>query len=111
MIVYLIFLFTEMKCHGGITPLHAACINGNIAVWETTACQLGKGEWKFQVASKIHFILAGLASNTCKASRNMKTLAIVKSTLAKLCGVMIVYLIFLFTEMKCHGGMFSNRVQ
>jgi ankyrin repeat protein len=47
------------------TPLHAACINGNIAVWETTACQLAKGEWKFQVASKIHFILAGLASNTC----------------------------------------------
>ena len=33
------------------------------------------GEWKFQVASKIHFILAGLASNSCKASRNLKTLA------------------------------------
>jgi hypothetical protein len=33
------------------------------------------GEWKFRVASKIHFILAGLASNSCKASRNMKTLA------------------------------------
>jgi hypothetical protein len=27
---------------------------------------------------------------------------IVKSTLAKLCGVGIVYLIFLLTEMKCH---------
>jgi hypothetical protein len=39
-----------------------------IAVWETTGCQLAKGEWKFRVASKIHFILAGLAS------RNMKTL-------------------------------------
>ena len=45
------------------------------AVWETTARQLAKGEWKFRVASKIHFILAGLASNSCKASRNMKTLA------------------------------------
>jgi hypothetical protein len=39
------------------------------AVWETTARQLAKGEWKFQVASKIHIILAGLAS------KNMKTLA------------------------------------
>jgi hypothetical protein len=38
-------------------------------VWETTARQLTKGEWKFRVASKIHFILAGLAS------RNLKTLA------------------------------------
>ena len=46
-----------------------------ITVWETTARQLAKGEWKFQVASKIHFILAGLASNSCKASRNMKPLA------------------------------------
>ena len=36
---------------------------------------LAKGEWKFRVASKIHFILAGLASNSCKARRNMKTLA------------------------------------
>ena len=36
---------------------------------------LAIGEWKFRVASKIHFILAGLASNSCKASRNMKTLA------------------------------------
>ena len=36
---------------------------------------------------------------------------IVKSTLAKLCGVRIVYLIYLLTEMKCHGGMFSYRVQ
>jgi hypothetical protein len=27
------------------------------------------------VASKIHFILASLASNSCKASRNLKTLA------------------------------------
>jgi hypothetical protein len=36
---------------------------------------------------------------------------IVKSTLAKLCMVGIVYLIFLLTEMKCHGGMFSYRVQ
>jgi hypothetical protein len=36
---------------------------------------------------------------------------IVKSTLAKLCWVGIVYLIFLLTEMKCHGGMFSYRVQ
>ena len=40
-----------------------------------TSCQLAKGEWKFQVANKIHFILAGLASNSCKANRNMKTLA------------------------------------
>jgi hypothetical protein len=45
------------------------------AVWETTASQLTKGEWKFRVASKIHFILAGLMSNSCKASRNLKTLA------------------------------------
>jgi Ca2+/H+ antiporter len=30
-----------------------------------------------------------------------------KSTLEKLWGVGIVYLIFLFTEMKCHGEMFS----
>jgi hypothetical protein len=44
-------------------------------VWETTARQLAKCEWKFRVASKIHFILAGLASNSCKASRNLKTLA------------------------------------
>jgi hypothetical protein len=29
-----------------------------ITVWETTARQLAKGEWKFRVASKIHFILA-----------------------------------------------------
>jgi Ca2+/H+ antiporter len=33
----------------------------------------------------------------------------VKSTVAKLCGVGIVYLIFLLTEMKCHDGMFSYR--
>jgi hypothetical protein len=39
------------------------------AVWETTTRQLAKGEWKFRVASNIHFILAGLAS------RNLKTLA------------------------------------
>ena len=36
---------------------------------------------------------------------------IVKSTLAKLCRVGIVYLSFLLTEMKCHGRMFSYRVQ
>jgi hypothetical protein len=36
---------------------------------------------------------------------------IVKSTVAILCGVGIVYLIFLLTEMKCYGGMFSYRVQ
>jgi hypothetical protein len=77
------------------------------------------------VASKIHFILAALASNSCKASRNLKNARhdnwftalkyqlptsignetifhlIMKSTLAKLCGVGIVYLIFLLTEMKC----------
>ena len=29
---------------------------------------------------------------------------IVKSTMAKLCGVGIVYLIFLLTEMKCHDS-------
>ena len=29
---------------------------------------------------------------------------IVKSTLAKFCGVEIVYLIFLLTEMKCHDS-------
>ena len=46
-----------------------------MTVWETTACQLAKGEWKFRVASNIHFILAGLASNSCKASRNFKTFA------------------------------------
>jgi hypothetical protein len=39
------------------------------SVWETTARQLAKGEWKFRVASNIHFILAGLAS------RNLKTFA------------------------------------
>jgi hypothetical protein len=50
-------------------------IHGIITVWETTARQLAKGEWKFRVASKIHFILAGLASNSRKASRNLKTLA------------------------------------
>ena len=33
-------------------------------VCETTARQLAKGEWKFRVASKIHFILAGMASNS-----------------------------------------------
>ena len=44
-------------------------------MWETTARQLAKREWKFWVASKIHFILTGLASNSCKASRNLKTLA------------------------------------
>ena len=47
----------------------------HITVWETTARQLAKCEWKFRVASKIHFILAGLAINSCKASRNLKTLA------------------------------------
>ena len=36
---------------------------------------LAKGEWKSRVASKIHFILAGLVSNSCKGSRNLKTLA------------------------------------
>jgi hypothetical protein len=36
---------------------------------------LTKGKWKFWMANKIHFILAGLASNSCKASRNLKTLA------------------------------------
>jgi hypothetical protein len=46
-----------------------------ITVWETTARQLAKREWKFRVASKIHFILVGLASNSCKTSRNLKTLA------------------------------------
>ena len=35
----------------------------------------GQSEWKFQVASKIHCILADLAGNSCKASRNLKTLA------------------------------------
>ena len=49
--------------------------SGHISVWETTARQLAKGEWKFRVVSNIHFILAGLASNSCKASRNLKTLA------------------------------------
>ena len=44
-------------------------------MWETTARQLAKREWKFWVARKIHFILTGLASNSCKASRNLKTLA------------------------------------
>jgi hypothetical protein len=29
---------------------------------------------------------------------------IVKSTLTKLCGVRIIYLIFLLTEMKCHDS-------
>jgi hypothetical protein len=29
---------------------------------------LFKGEWKFWVVSKIHFILAGLASNSCNAA-------------------------------------------
>ena len=47
------------------------------AVWETTARQLAKGEWTFRVASNIHFILAGLANNSCKASRNLKTLAMI----------------------------------
>jgi hypothetical protein len=42
-----------------------------IAVWEKTARQLAKGEWKFRVASKIHFILAGLASNSCKDGCHM----------------------------------------
>jgi hypothetical protein len=32
-----------------------------------TARQLAKGEWKFRVASKIHFILAGLAN--CKSKQ------------------------------------------
>jgi hypothetical protein len=31
------------------------------------ARQLAKGEWKFRVASKIHFILAGLGSNSMLA--------------------------------------------
>ena len=34
-------------------------------MWETTTRQLAKGEWKFRVASKIHFILAGLATGAC----------------------------------------------
>ena len=38
---------------------------------DTTLVQYGK----FRVTSNIHFILAGLASNSCKASRNLKTLA------------------------------------
>ena len=46
-----------------------------VPVWEMTALQLAKGEWKFRVANKIHFILDGLASNSFKASRNLKTLA------------------------------------
>ena len=54
---------------------HYAIDQSLITVWETTARQLTKGEWKFRVASKIHFILVGLASNSCKASRNLKTLA------------------------------------
>jgi hypothetical protein len=56
------------------------------AVWETTARQLAKFKCKFLVASKIHL------------------------TVAILCEVGIVYLIFLLTEMKCYGGMFSYRV-
>ena len=36
---------------------------------------LAKCEWKFRVASKIHLLLASLASNSCKASWNLKTLA------------------------------------
>ena len=57
--------------------MHYIVENGvlKIAVREMTARQLAKGEWKFRVASKIHFILAGLASNSCKASRNLNTLA------------------------------------
>jgi hypothetical protein len=49
------------------------------SVWETTAHQLAKGEWKFRVASNIHFILACLASNSCKVSRNLKTFATISN--------------------------------
>jgi hypothetical protein len=55
---------------------------------ETTARQLAKGEWKFRMASKIHFILAGLASNSRKASRNLKMLA----TITGYCFKLIYYL-------------------
>ena len=55
-----------------------------VTVWETTARQLAKGEWKFRVASKIHFILAGLASNSCKASRNLKTLVTITGYIFKI---------------------------
>jgi hypothetical protein len=57
--------------------MHYIVENGvlKIAVRETTARQLANGEWKFRVASKIHFILAGLASNSCKASRNLNMFA------------------------------------
>ena len=58
-----------------LSLLEVDCICIVCTVWETTACQLAIGEWKFRVASKIHFILAGLARNSCKASRNLKTLA------------------------------------
>ena len=48
---------------------------GHKTVWETTARQLVKCKWKFWMASKIHFILGGLVSNSCKASMKLKTLA------------------------------------
>jgi hypothetical protein len=55
------------------------------SVWETTARQLAKGEWKFRVASNIHFILAGLASNSCKASRNYREIDVGKIMWGRVC--------------------------
>ena len=39
-------------------------------MWETTARQLAKREWKFRVESNVHFILASLASNTTNELEN-----------------------------------------
>jgi len=63
---------TSEACYKGLSKSP----NGE-AVKETTARQLAKREWKFRLASKIHFIPAGLASNSCKASRNLKTFAMI----------------------------------
>jgi hypothetical protein len=54
-IVCFIFLLAEMKCHESWR---------NVFLSSTMINKI-----------KIHFILAGLASNSCKASSNLKTLA------------------------------------
>ena len=60
-------------------------------------------EFVWNISKPNYFIYINLKVITSIGNETIFHL-IVKSTLAKLCGVGIVYLIFLLTEMKCHDS-------
>ena len=62
----------------------------------------------FRVGFQKQIILFTLILKVIKSIGNETIFhLIVKSTLAKVCGVGIVYLIFLLTEMKCHDSWWN----